>query len=149
MYSYIWIIILLHVWGSLGSITLARLQQCCTTLLRFLRYAAILGGLASLPDNNVNKQHFCARKNGRAFLWIRDWQSSNFEWYRLSLCWNLLEWRRVLKSRESSVVWRSFRVQTCLCVGLWTPIGWKTEFVSGNCKRSTWVYTVDDEDIRL
>jgi hypothetical protein len=29
------------------------------------------------------------------------------------------------------------RVQTCLCVGLWTPVGWKTEFVSGNCGRST------------
>jgi hypothetical protein len=27
------------------------------------------------------------------------------------------------------------RVQTCLCVGLWTPFGWKTEFVSGNCVR--------------
>jgi hypothetical protein len=65
--------ILLHVWGSLGSITLALLQQCCTTLLRFLRYATILGGLASLADSNVNKQHCCARNNGRAFLWIRDW----------------------------------------------------------------------------
>jgi hypothetical protein len=39
-------------------------------------------------------------------------------------------------------------VQTCLYVGLWTPFGWKTEFVSGNCERSTWVYTVDGEDIR-
>jgi hypothetical protein len=27
------------------------------------------------------------------------------------------------------------RVQTCLCVGLWTPFGWKTEFVLGNCVR--------------
>jgi hypothetical protein len=29
------------------------------------------------------------------------------------------------------------RVQTCLCVGLWTPFGWKIKFVSGNCERST------------
>jgi hypothetical protein len=35
-----------------------------------------------------------------------------------------------------------------LCVGLWTPFGWKTKFVSGNCERSTRVYTVDGEDIR-
>jgi hypothetical protein len=39
-------------------------------------------------------------------------------------------------------------VHTCLCVGLRTPFGWKTEFVSGNCERSSWVYTVDGEDIR-
>jgi hypothetical protein len=41
------------------------------------------------------------------------------------------------------------RVQTCLCVGLRTPFGWKIKFVSGNCERSTSVYTVDGEDSRL
>jgi hypothetical protein len=40
-----------------------------TTLLHFLSYATILDGLSA--DNNVNKQHCCARNNGRAFLWIR------------------------------------------------------------------------------
>jgi hypothetical protein len=35
-----------------------------------------------------------------------------------------------------------------VCIWLRTPFGWKTEFVSGNCERSTWVYTVDGEDIR-
>jgi hypothetical protein len=29
-----------------------------------------------------------------------------------------------------------------------TPLGWKIKFVSGNCERGTWVYTVDGEDIR-
>jgi hypothetical protein len=55
------------------------------------------------------------------------------------MCWNPLEGRCGL---------RVVRVQTCLCVGLWTPFGWKTEFISGNWERSMWVYTVDDEDIR-
>jgi hypothetical protein len=40
------------------------------------------------------------------------------------------------------------RVVSCLCFGLWTPFGWKTEFVSGNCERSTRVYSVDGEDSR-
>jgi hypothetical protein len=53
--------------------------------------------------------------------------------------WNPLEGRRGL---------RDVRVHTCLCVGLWTPFGWKTEFVSGNCVREARVYTVDDEDIQ-
>jgi hypothetical protein len=38
-----------------------------TTLLHILSYATILDGLSA----NVNKQHCCARNNGRAFLWIR------------------------------------------------------------------------------
>jgi hypothetical protein len=33
-------------------------------------------------------------------------------------------------------------------VFLRTPVGWKAEFVSGNCERSTRVYTVDGEDSR-
>jgi hypothetical protein len=39
------------------------------------------------------------------------------------------------------------RVRTCVfhCGILW---GWKAKFVPGNCERSTWVCTVDDEDIR-
>jgi hypothetical protein len=39
-------------------------------------------------------------------------------------------------------------VQTCMCVWLRTPFGWKTEFVLGNCERSTLVYTIDGEDSR-
>jgi hypothetical protein len=48
-FIYIYIYILLHVWGSLGSITLALLQQWDnTTLLRFLSYATILDGLSAI-----------------------------------------------------------------------------------------------------
>jgi hypothetical protein len=36
----------------------------------FLSYATILDGLAWLADYNVNKQHCCARNNGRTLLWI-------------------------------------------------------------------------------
>jgi hypothetical protein len=35
-----------------------------------------------------------------------------------------------------------------VCIWLRTPSGCKTEFVSGNCERSTRVYTGDGEDIR-
>jgi hypothetical protein len=78
----------------------------------------------SLVDNNVNKQHCYTRNSRQAFLWY-----SEFYWHdRCGL--------------------EIVRVQTCLCVGLWTPFGWKIKFVSGNCERSTWVYTVDGEDIR-
>jgi hypothetical protein len=35
-----------------------------------------------------------------------------------------------------------------VCVWLRTPFGWKTKFISGNCEKSTLVYTVDGEDIR-
>jgi hypothetical protein len=33
-----------------------------------------------------------------------------------------------------------------VCIWLWTPFGWKTKFISGNCERSTLVYTVCGED---
>jgi hypothetical protein len=116
-------LIMLHVWGSLGSITLALLQQWDrTTLLRFLRYATILGGLASLSSNNVISSIVThATKDTETLLWF-------FNFYRYnSVC-------------------VSTRVQTC--IWLRTPLGWKIKFVSGNCERSTWVYTVDGEDIR-
>jgi hypothetical protein len=54
------IIILLHVWGSLGSVTLALLQQCTsTTLLRSLDMQQYWTALASLADNNGIVQHCC------------------------------------------------------------------------------------------
>jgi hypothetical protein len=60
--------ILLHVWGSLGSVTLALLQQCTsTTLLRSLDTQQYWTALASLAGNNVNKQHCYARNNRQAF----------------------------------------------------------------------------------
>jgi hypothetical protein len=66
-------LVLLHVWGSLGSVTLALLQQCTsTTLLRSLATQQYWTALASLADNNVNKQHCYARNNRQAFLWLRD-----------------------------------------------------------------------------
>jgi hypothetical protein len=43
-----------------------------------------------------------------------------------------------------SVVFENRLVQTCVCVWLWTPFGWKTEFVSGNCERSTCVWKLSD-----
>jgi hypothetical protein len=114
-------VVLLHVRGSLGSITLALLQQWdSTTLLRFLRYA-ILGGLSFIVVQQCNQQHcYTSNNTHRELLWY-----SEFYWHP-SVCWNPLEWRR-----GSRVV----RVQTCLCVGLWIPFGWKTEFVSGNWVR--------------
>jgi hypothetical protein len=66
------------------------------------------------------------------FLWC-----SEFYWYT----------SRIWKSLGADV-FENRLVQTCLCVGLWTPFGWKPKFVSGNCERSTWVYTMDGEDIR-
>jgi hypothetical protein len=35
-----------------------------------------------------------------------------------------------------------------VCIWLRTPFGWKTEFVSGKCERSTSLHTVDGEDSR-
>jgi hypothetical protein len=87
-----------------------------------------LTALASLADNNVNKQHCYARNNRQAFLWLRDSLSSESDWF-VEQC--MLEFTRVR-----------------MCIWLWTPFGWKIKFVSGNCERSTWVYTADGEDIQ-
>jgi hypothetical protein len=35
-------------------------------------------------------------------------------------------------------------MQTCVCVWLLTPFGWKTELVLGNCERSTCVWKLPD-----
>jgi hypothetical protein len=40
------------------------------------------------------------------------------------------------------------REQTCVCIWVWTPFGWKTKFISGNCERGTWVFTMDGGDSR-
>jgi hypothetical protein len=84
--------------------------------------------LASLADNNVNKQHCYAHNNRQAFPRSQDCCLRTSKDI-FSVCWNSLECRRV-------------------CIWLRTPFGWKTKFVSGNCERSTWVYTVDGQDIR-
>jgi hypothetical protein len=116
--------VLLHVWGSLGSITLALLQQWdSTTLLRFLRYATILGGLSFIVIQQFNQQHCYASDNRH-----RD----------VTMVFGIL--------LTSECVLEFTRVQTC--IWLRTPFGWKIKFVSGTCERSTWVYTVDGEDIR-
>jgi hypothetical protein len=119
--------ILLHVWGSLGSVTLALLQQCSsTTLLRSLDTQQYWTALASLAGNNVNKHHCYVCNNRQAFPRSQDcclWTSTD-----IGVFWNSLECRRV-------------------CIWLRTPFGWKTEFVSGKSERSMWLYTVDDEDI--
>jgi hypothetical protein len=60
--------VMLHVSGSLGSVTLALLQQCTsTTLLHSLDTQQYWTALASLADSNVNKQHCYARNNRQAF----------------------------------------------------------------------------------
>jgi hypothetical protein len=133
--------LLLHVWGSLGSATLTLLQQCTsTTLFRFLSYETMLDGLRFIVVQQCNQQYCYARNNKTHVSMV----------FRIlltsSVCWNLLEWRRVLKSRESSVCWNSLECRRVFGYGL--PFGWKIKVVSGNCERSTWVYTVDGEDIR-
>jgi hypothetical protein len=120
---------MLHVWGSLGSVTLALLQQCTsTTLLCSLDMQQYWTALASLADNNVNKKDCYARNNRQAFPQSQD------------CCLRT-------STDIGSVVWNSLECR-CVCIWLRTPFGWKTKFVSGNCERSTWVYTVDGEDIR-
>jgi hypothetical protein len=123
--------ILLHVWGSLGSATLALLQQCTgTTLLRFLSYATMLDGLRFIVVQQCNQQHCYARNNKTG----------------VSMVMRSVVLGVGLICRESGL--EIVRVQTCLCVGLWTPFGWKPKFVSGNCERNTWVYGVDGEHSR-
>jgi hypothetical protein len=119
-------IIMLHVWGSLGSVTLALLQQCTsTTLLRSLATQQYWAALASLSSNNViNSIVTHATIDTETLLWY-----SEFYWHHQS-------------------GFEIARVKTCVCIWLRTPFGWKIKFVSGNCDRSTWVYTVDGEDIR-
>jgi hypothetical protein len=52
----------------MGSVTLALLKQCTsTTLLRSLDTQQYWTALASLSDNNVNKQHCYASNNRQAF----------------------------------------------------------------------------------
>jgi hypothetical protein len=98
--------------------------HCCVSLATQQYWTA----LASLADNNVNKQHCYARSNRQAFPWLRDG------------C--------LRTSTDIQCGLEFVRVQTLWCIWLRTPFGWKIKFVSRNCERSTWVYTVDDEDIR-
>jgi fatty-acid desaturase len=50
-------------------------QHCCVSLVTQQFWTA----LASLVDNNVNKQHCYTRNNRQAFPWLRDCLSSNFD----------------------------------------------------------------------
>jgi hypothetical protein len=110
--------LLLHVWGSLGSATLALLQQCTsTTLLRFLSYATILDGLRFIVVQQCNQQHCYARNNKTHVSMVFGILLTS------SVCWNLLERRRVLKSRESSVCWRSFEYRRACVSEDWVRIG--------------------------
>jgi hypothetical protein len=64
-------------------------------------------------DNDVNKQHCCARNNGRALLWL---------------------WHGDIKGLGMNLsVGSGDQSGADVCIWLWTPFGWKTEFVSGNC----------------
>jgi hypothetical protein len=51
--------------------------------------------------------------------------STDFYWFVVSSCLEIAMCRRV-------------------CVWLWTPVGWKTESVLGNCERSTCVWKLPD-----
>jgi hypothetical protein len=108
-------LLVLHMWGSLGSITLALLQQWDSTpLLRFLRYATILGGLSFIVVQQWNQQHCYASDNRHRDV------TMVFGILLISVC--MLEFARVKTWFEI------VQLQTCLCVGLWTPFGWKTKF---------------------
>jgi hypothetical protein len=64
-------------------------QHCCVSKETQQYWAA----LASLANNNVNKQHCYARNNRQAFLWLRDGclrTSTDIT----SVVWNSLEYRR-------------------------------------------------------
>jgi hypothetical protein len=93
-------------------VALALLQKCTsTTLLRSLDTQQYWTALASLADNNVNKQHCYARNNRQAFPWSQD-------------CCLRTSTDIVLECRR-------------VCIWLRTSFGWKTEFVSGKSERST------------
>jgi hypothetical protein len=111
--------ITLHVWGFLGNVTWA-----------LSRNNAVVHCYVSLATQEFKRkayqQHCCARDNSHGDVsMVTGLLSSNFDWYR-------------------QCVFEITRVQTCVCLATDT-FGWKTEFVSGNCERSTWVYTVDGE----
>jgi hypothetical protein len=111
--------ILLHVWGFLGNVTWA-----------LSRNNAVVYFYVSLATQQFKQracqQHCCARDNTHGDVpMATGLLSSDFYWFS-----------RVLE------------ITGCrrACVWLLTPFGWKTEFVSGNCERSTWAYTMDGED---
>jgi hypothetical protein len=99
-------LILLHVrfpWQpDVGALTRNNwiVQHCCVSLATQQCWTA----LASLPDNNVNKQHCYARNNRQAFLWLRNLLSSNFYWYNQCV---------------------GIRSSTDVCIWLRTPFGWR------------------------
>jgi hypothetical protein len=78
--------------------TLALLQQwivhCCVSLVT-QQY---------LADNNVNKQHCCARNNGRASM-VTGWMSVNFYGYN-SRVWRSVGCGRVHLAADSFEVGR-------------------------------------------
>jgi hypothetical protein len=55
-------------------------QHCCVSLVMQQCWTA----LAPLADNSVDKQHCCARNNGRAFLWLWDRLSTETSKERVS-----------------------------------------------------------------
>jgi hypothetical protein len=117
------VITLLHVWGFLGSVAWAlsrggEVVHCCVSLA------------TQQFKRKAYQQHCCACDSSHGDVsMVTGWLSMDFYWYRKS-CLEIA------------------RVQTCVCIWLRTPFGWKTKFVSGNCEWSTWVYTVDGEASR-
>jgi hypothetical protein len=113
--------LLLHVWGFFGNVTWALSGN-----------NAVVHCYVSLATQQFKRrayqQHCYARDNRHGDVSVVTGLSTDFYWFSQS-CLEIAECRRV-------------------CVWLRTAVSWKTEFVSENCERSTWVYTVDGEDSR-
>jgi hypothetical protein len=111
--------ILLHMWGFLGYVTWA-----------LSRNNAVVHCYVSLATQQFKRraylQHCYARDNTHGDVsMVTGLLSTDFYWFVGSQCLEIAEYRRV-------------------CVWLRTPVGWKTELVSGNCERSTWVWKLSD-----
>jgi hypothetical protein len=106
--------ILLHVWGFLGNVTWAlsrggAVVHCCVSLT------------TQQFKRKAYQQHCCARDNSHGDVsMVTGLLSMDFYWYRQS-CFEIA------------------RVETCVCIWLRTPVGWKSELVFRD--RTGWTCT--------
>jgi hypothetical protein len=109
-----------RTWGLLGT---SSLKEGAMLYIRgFLRYATIIGGLASFSSNNVTSSIVTLTTIRHMLLW----------YFGILL--------------KSSVVWELFRDRREW--GQRTSRGWTLFGALMIGERSTWVNTVDDEGIR-
>jgi hypothetical protein len=96
------LVILLHVrfpWQhDVGALSRNNgiVQHCCVSIVTQHYWTA----LASLADNNVNKQHCYARNNRQAVPWLRD-GCLRTSTDMTTVFWNSLECRRVYLATDS------------------------------------------------